>query len=120
MTRYACQGEVCEIPRPKVGAPEERTRATTAPAVPPKKGPKGGPMEALVTGATGFIGSHVARALAEDGWTVRCLARSGSPRELLDDVAVTWVEGDLGDEAIATELERRRAYPRRLRSPRRW
>ncbi|MEE9139415.1 MAG: hopanoid-associated sugar epimerase [Alphaproteobacteria bacterium] len=56
-------------------------------------------MEALVTGATGFIGSHVARNLSEDGWTVRCLARSGSPRELLNDVAVTWVEGDLRDEA---------------------
>jgi dihydroflavonol-4-reductase len=32
-------------------------------------------MKALVTGATGFIGSHVARALVEHGWQVRALVR---------------------------------------------
>ncbi len=30
---------------------------------------------AAVTGATGFLGRHLARALAEQGWTVRVLAR---------------------------------------------
>lgn len=54
-------------------------------------------MEALVTGATGFIGSHVVRTLVADGWTVRCLARPSSPRDLLADVDVTWVEGDVRD-----------------------
>lgn len=54
-------------------------------------------MEALVTGATGFIGGHVARALAEDGWTVRCLARPTSAREHVADVPVTWVTGDVQD-----------------------
>ena len=33
---------------------------------------------ALVTGATGFIGHHVARELAEHGWTVRALVRPES------------------------------------------
>lgn len=54
-------------------------------------------MEALVTGATGFIGSWVARTLASEGWTVRCLARPSSPKEQLADIEVRWVEGDIRD-----------------------
>ena len=33
---------------------------------------------ALVTGATGFIGYHVAKALKEKGYDVRALVRDGS------------------------------------------
>ncbi len=54
-------------------------------------------MEALVTGATGFIGGHVARDLAANGWQVRCLARDGSPRAQLEGVALRWVSGDVRD-----------------------
>lgn len=54
-------------------------------------------MEALVTGATGFIGGTLARTLVADGWTVRCLARPGSVRDQLKDVDLTWVEGDIRD-----------------------
>ena len=56
-------------------------------------------MKTLVTGATGFVGSHVARRLVASGETVRALARPGSRRQALDGVAVEWVEGDLRDEA---------------------
>lgn len=56
-------------------------------------------MEALVTGATGFIGGWLARTLVADGWSVRCLARPSSPREQLADLDVTWVEGDVRDPA---------------------
>jgi len=35
---------------------------------------------AFVTGGTGFVGWHVAKALAEEGWTVRALARGGPDR----------------------------------------
>ncbi|HEV2615012.1 MAG TPA: hopanoid-associated sugar epimerase [Candidatus Acidoferrales bacterium] len=56
-------------------------------------------MTTLVTGATGFVGSHVARRLVASGELVRALARPGSRRQTLDGVAVEWVEGDLRDEA---------------------
>ena len=39
---------------------------------------------ALVTGATGFIGYHVAKALKEKGLAVRALARDGA------DVSELW------------------------------
>ena len=56
-------------------------------------------MTTLVTGATGFVGSHVARQLVAAGESVRVLARASSRREALDGVAVEWAEGDLRDEA---------------------
>ncbi|HEV2314523.1 MAG TPA: hopanoid-associated sugar epimerase [Candidatus Acidoferrales bacterium] len=56
-------------------------------------------MTTLVSGATGFVGSHVARRLAASGESVRTLARPGSRRQALEGVAVEWAEGDLRDEA---------------------
>jgi dihydroflavonol-4-reductase len=69
-------------------------------------------MTTLVTGATGFVGSHVARQLVAAGESVRALARRGSRREALDGVAVEWVEGDLRDEASLDRALRgvRRVY----------
>jgi len=54
-------------------------------------------MKALVTGATGFVGAAVARALDAAGWQVRVLARSGSNRSNLQSPAWDVVEGDLAD-----------------------
>jgi len=54
-------------------------------------------MKALVTGATGFVGAAVARALLSEGWTVRALARKGSDRRNLRSLAVEVCEGDLAD-----------------------
>ena len=49
----------------------------------------------LVTGASGFVGSAVARLLAERGFAVRALARANSPRGNLEGFDVTVVEGDM-------------------------
>jgi dihydroflavonol-4-reductase len=55
-------------------------------------------MQVLLTGATGFVGAHVARALARDGHSVRCLARVTSRRGAMP-AAVSWVEGDVRSSA---------------------
>jgi dihydroflavonol-4-reductase len=51
----------------------------------------------LVTGGTGFVGTHVVRALLARGSSVRCLVRPASPRTNLADLDVEVVEGDLQD-----------------------
>jgi dihydroflavonol-4-reductase len=57
----------------------------------------GGTAQTLVTGATGFVGSAVARRLALDGTPVRALVRPGSPRFHLDGLGLEFVSGDLRD-----------------------
>src|SRR6266550_6558751 len=57
-------------------------------------------MLAFVTGATGFLGSHVAHALAEQGAQLRLLVRPTSDLRNLDDLKNTdRVVGDLRDPA---------------------
>lgn len=55
-------------------------------------------MKALVLGATGFIGSHVARALVAEGIDVRVLSRGTGPALALEGLAVERVAGDLNDK----------------------
>ncbi len=62
-------------------------------------------MIAVVTGASGFVGSAVVRALLAEGIGVRALVRSTSPRGNLDGLACTIVEGDIRDAgAMAAAL----------------
>jgi dihydroflavonol-4-reductase len=56
-------------------------------------------MLAFVTGATGFVGSHVARALAEQGADLRLLVRVNSNQKNLDHRNADLVTGDLRDPA---------------------
>jgi dihydroflavonol-4-reductase len=54
-------------------------------------------MLAFVTGATGFVGSHVARALAERGSDLRLLVRANSNTKNIADMKADLVTGDLLD-----------------------
>ena len=54
-------------------------------------------MKAFVTGATGFVGSHVARALAEQGADLRLLVRPTSPTANIEGLRGDRVVGDLCD-----------------------
>ncbi len=52
-------------------------------------------MLTFLTGATGFVGSHVARALAENGASLRLLVRANSNTKNIDDLNADRVTGDL-------------------------
>ena len=54
-------------------------------------------MKVFVTGATGFVGSHVARLLAEQGAELRLLTRKTSRTHLIDSIPHEHVVGDLTD-----------------------
>jgi dihydroflavonol-4-reductase len=56
-------------------------------------------LKAFVTGATGFLGSHVARVLAEQGADLRLLVRPTSDLRNLDGLHADRVIGDLRDPA---------------------
>ncbi|MGH7500066.1 MAG: NAD-dependent epimerase/dehydratase family protein [Gemmatimonadales bacterium] len=60
-------------------------------------------MKALVTGATGFVGSHLAEALRRRGDDVTALARSPKKAEALTALGVRIVQGDLGDMGALAE-----------------
>jgi hopanoid-associated sugar epimerase len=64
----------------------------------------------LVTGASGFVGSAVLRALDGRGLQLRALARKSSPRGNLTGVPCEIVEGDMRDaEAMGAALDGMRA-----------
>jgi len=56
-------------------------------------------MRICVTGATGFVGSYVLRALLDHGHTPRCLVRSSGSSLAVDDAALELKTGDVTDPA---------------------
>jgi len=56
-------------------------------------------MTTLVTGAAGFLGSHVTRQLVAGGETVRVLLRASSSNRAIADLPLEYVTGDLRDRA---------------------
>lgn len=57
-----------------------------------------------VTGASGFIGSAVTRALVRDGYRVRVLLEPGRSHEHLDDLAIERVVGDIRDPQAVRDV----------------
>jgi nucleoside-diphosphate-sugar epimerase len=61
-------------------------------------------IKVVITGATGFVGSAVARRLVAEGLDVHALALPGSNRERLDGLPITWHTGDLTVPALDDDL----------------
>lgn len=57
------------------------------------------PYKALVTGATGFIGSHLVQDLMVKNWNVTCLVRPNSQTEFLKKFPVHFVTGSANDHS---------------------
>ena len=68
-------------------------------------------MTTLVTGAAGFLGSHVVRQLVARGEEVRVLLRASSSNRAISDLSLEYVTGDLRDVG---SLERAMAGMRRV------
>ncbi|UCB52931.1 MAG: NAD-dependent epimerase/dehydratase family protein, partial [Candidatus Zixiibacteriota bacterium] len=55
-------------------------------------------LSTLVTGANGFVGSHLAEGLLERGYRVRCLVRKTSDLRWLSGLEVEYFYGDVADK----------------------
>jgi nucleoside-diphosphate-sugar epimerase len=58
----------------------------------------------LITGATGFVGGHVAEACRARGLAVHTIARPSSDTALLDQLGVTVHRGDLTDAGVVRQV----------------
>lgn len=67
-------------------------------------------MKALVTGGTGFVGSHLVRALLDRGAEVRCLVRGSSRLDNLKGLPIEFVTGDLRDVDSIRRAVRSRGF----------
>jgi nucleoside-diphosphate-sugar epimerase len=85
-------GRAVRTSLPDVGDAAPRGAARPDPA----PGRNHAPRSALVTGAAGFIGSHLARALAGSGWIVTALDRAASPPSL-SEAHIRYLQGDIRD-----------------------
>lgn len=66
--------------------------------------PSNTPMTIAVTGATGFVGRHIVRALLERGHTVKALVRDRQKARAALPAGASWVFGDITSRAACSEL----------------
>jgi nucleoside-diphosphate-sugar epimerase len=67
-------------------------------------------LTALVTGSTGFIGSHLVDALVEQNWTVTCLVRPKSKTGFLENFPVNILRGSVEDRDFLAEAVKEQDY----------
>lgn len=81
------------------------------------------PITALVTGATGFIGSHLVEALVAHNWRVTCLVRPKSRTDFLESLPVHILKGSTEDTDFLADAVSEQDYifhlAGRIRSTRR-
>jgi dihydroflavonol-4-reductase len=63
-------------------------------------------MATLITGAAGFVGSHVTRFLVKKANNIRVLVRPTSQLRFIQDLPVEFVQGDLRDRASLAKAVR--------------
>lgn len=61
-------------------------------------------MKAFITGATGFVGSHLVDKLLENNFEVYCLIRKTSNLRWLQNKNVKYVEGDLFSNEVLSDV----------------
>jgi nucleoside-diphosphate-sugar epimerase len=61
-------------------------------------------MHYLITGATGFVGGHIAEACVEKGHQVSAIVRPGSDTPFLQKLGVVIHQGDFGDTNLVRRL----------------
>ena len=62
--------------------------------------------QAMITGATGFIGSHLVEALVEGGADVTCLHRAASDTSMLRQLSARCIQADVTDPAALSAAVR--------------
>jgi nucleoside-diphosphate-sugar epimerase len=67
-------------------------------------------MKAFITGATGFVGSHLADLLLEKGYEVYCLKRKTSSTKWLDGKKIHYVNGDLFSNEVLSSVIKEMDY----------
>src|SRR5262245_31113305 len=66
--------------------------------------------QVFMTGASGFVGSAIARALIRSGFAVRALVRPSSPRTNLNGLDIAIAEGDMRDPAAVARAVKGARY----------
>lgn len=84
-----------DVDLPRYNRPELNEQSPES-ALPMTANPAPG-KRALVTGGTGFVGSHVVRALIAAGHSVRVLHRASSKLDALADLTYETALGDITD-----------------------